>query len=136
MHPHSSEEQLRPMWLRILALFGLVVLPGAWIASLGAEPGYRITNLVRVAGALVAAGLLWLWLIRDGSRRWRWGSLLLAGIAGSLAVTALSVPLPALGRASVAGWLASGVVGGAMVGLGILAITGRLSRHPPRSGSA
>jgi len=131
-----AEEKLRPMWLRTLALIGLVVLPVGWIASLGAEPGFRITNVVRVVGALVAAGLLWVWRIRDGSRRWGWGSLLIAGIAGSLAMTALSVPLPALGRASMAGWLASGAVGGAMVGLAILAITGRLSDRPPRSGPA
>jgi peptidoglycan biosynthesis protein MviN/MurJ (putative lipid II flippase) len=126
-----KDEKLRPMWMRILALIGLIVLPVAWIASLGAEPGYRITNVARVVGALVAAALLWLWRIRNGDARWGWGSLLIAGIAGSLAATALSVPLPALGRASAAGWLVSGAVGGAMVGLAILAITGGLSRRPP-----
>ena len=121
------EERQKPQWLRILALIGFVALPVAWIASLGAEPGYRVTNVVRVAGAMVAAGLLW--RLGDGSRRPSWGGLLFAGILGSLVITALSIPLSAVGRASAAGWLVSGAVGGLMVGLVILAVTGRLSRR-------
>lgn len=42
-----------PSWLRVVAVLGCILLPVAWIASLGGEPDYRLTNLVRTAAALL-----------------------------------------------------------------------------------
>lgn len=112
-----------PLWLRVAAFLGCVLLPVAWIASLGGDPDYRVTNLVRTVGALLGAGVV----LR---LRWEdpgipWGSLVTGGMAGSIAVSALSVMIPALGRYAAPGWLMSGAVGGAVVALGLLALRGR-----------
>ncbi len=111
-----------PLWLRVVALLALLLLPFIWIATLGGPPDLRLTNLARVVGALVGAGLVW--RLRRGVGAIPWGSLLGGGIAGSLAVTLLSVLVPALGEPFGAGWILSGVVGGAMFGLGILGFRG------------
>jgi hypothetical protein len=114
-----------PGWLRALALLGLVALPAAWLGSLALLSGLWVTNLARVAGGLVAAGLL-----LTGRKRpsLPWPRLLVAGIAGSLVVTGLSVLFPALGAWRASGWLISGAVGGAMIGLGLLALGGPNAR--------
>ena len=110
------------MWLRVAAFLGCILLPLAWIASLGGDPDYRVTNLVRTVGALLGAGGVL--RLRRKDPGIPWGSLVTGGMAGSIAVSALSVAIPALGRYASPGWLMSGAVGGVMVALGVLALRG------------
>jgi hypothetical protein len=112
-----------PSWLRVASFLACILLPVAWIASLGGEPDYRVTNVVRTAGALLGGGVVL--RVRREDPGIPWGRLVIGGMAGSLALTALSVVIPVLGRYAAPGWLMSGAVGGVMVGLGVLALRGR-----------
>jgi peptidoglycan/LPS O-acetylase OafA/YrhL len=113
--PTSARRQ-RSGWSRAAALLGVAGLPAAWLASLSGQPDHLTSNLVRVAAAIFVAGAAWAVQARKG-RAPRWKATLVAGVVGSLALTALSVFLPALGTYTASGWVVSGLVGGAMVAL-------------------
>lgn len=98
------------------AALGVVGLPAVWLASLAGRPEVLATNAFRVGGALLAAAVAWLVYRRHG-RKPPATRYLVVGVVGSLAVTALSVPVPALGWYSASGWLVSGIVGGGAVAL-------------------
>jgi hypothetical protein len=114
--------------LRGLAGAAVVLILLAWLGSLAAEPALLRANLMRVLGALVAAGIAWATWHRGRAREGRgglpWQRCLAAGVVGSLAVTGISILAPALGGFSFAGWLASGIAGGAMVVLTGYALKG------------
>jgi hypothetical protein len=113
--------------LRVLAGAAVVLVIVAWFGSLAAEPALLRANVIRVLGALVAAGIAWATWRPAGTRsqgKLPWGRCLAAGVVGSLAVTGVSILAPALGEFTFAGWLASGVAGGAIVVLAGYALTG------------
>ena len=116
---------LEPRLLRVLAGAGVAVIVVAWLGSLSIEPTLLRANGFRVLGALLAAGIAWATdrQGRDG-KGLPWQRCLAAGVVGSLLVTGVSVLVPALGGFSFAGWLMSGVVGGAVVVLAGYALTG------------
>ncbi len=122
MRTYLSGKVAPPLWFRVAAFVALVLLPVIWIGTLVGPPDLRITNAARVTGALVGAGMVW--RRRPDAASIPWGALMGGGIAGSLAVTLLSVVVPALGQPFGAGWILSGVLGGAMVGLAMLALRG------------
>ena len=95
-----------------------MLLPLVWLATLAGSTDVLATNAFRVAGALLAGASAWIWHRRERSSL-SVGRVLAMGVVGSLAVTALSVALPALGRFTVSGWLVSGIVGGGMVALAV-----------------
>ncbi len=116
-----------PRLLRVLAGAAVVLILLAWFGSLAAEPALLRANLLRVLGAVVAAGIAWAtWRPGQGGSRQGlpWQRCLAAGVVGSLAVTGVSVFAPALGAFSLAGWLASGIAGGTIVVLTGYALTG------------
>jgi peptidoglycan/LPS O-acetylase OafA/YrhL len=118
--------------LRALALVAALVLPVAWLVSLRSEPDFLWANLFRVIGALLAAAGTWaLRRRREGRGASSWQSLLAAGVVGSLAVSVLSLPIPALGRITASGWLMSGVVGGGMLALALYAVRGGTGHRGP-----
>jgi hypothetical protein len=113
--------------LRVLAGAAVVLVLVAWFGSLATEPELLRANVVRVLGALVAAGIAWATWRPAGTRnqgKLPWGRCLAAGVVGSLAVTSVSILAPTLGGFTFAGWLASGVAGGAVVVLAGYALTG------------
>lgn len=113
--------------LRVLAGAAVVLVLLAWFGSLSAEPALLRANLLRVLGAVIAAGIAWV-TYRPGHGRGReglpWQRCLAAGVVGSLAVTGVSVLAPAFGGFSLAGWLASGIAGGTIVVLTGYSLTG------------
>jgi len=114
--------------LRVLAGAAVALILLAWLGALAAEPDLFRANVIRVLGALVAAGIAWATHRPAGGRsqgKLPWQRCLSAGVVGSLAVTGVSMLAPALGGFTFAGWLASGIAGGAMVVLAGYALTGR-----------
>jgi peptidoglycan/LPS O-acetylase OafA/YrhL len=131
--PVASPDRRRLRWLAGGAV-ALILL--VWLGSLAAEPALLRSNVFRVVAALLAASLAW--ASYRQSSGWRRGGLpwkrcLVAGVVGSLAVTATTIFAPALGDPTLAGWLASGVAGGAIVILAGFALTGG-PRHLVRRG--
>lgn len=127
---HAATDEDRPgPWLRALAVLGAVALPLAWLASLSGQPGFVSTNLARVVGAILVAGVTGA-LYRPASKSISWSGMLAGGVVGSLAVTVISVFVPALGRFDASGWLVSGFVGGVIVALVAFAIPVRAERTP------
>jgi hypothetical protein len=113
--------------LRVLAGMAVALILLAWLGTLAAEPDLLRANVTRVLGALVAAGIAWATHRPAGGRsqgKLPWQRCLSAGVMGSLAVTGVSMLAPALGGFTFAGWLASGIAGGAMVVLAGYALTG------------
>ncbi len=103
------------VWVRVLAVVGAIGLPTVWLGSLAFAGEDWITNLARVVGA-AAAAVLYLATRRRGQGV-PWAALVFVGIIGSLLTTGVSALVPPLGVWTAAGWLVSGAVGGAMVGL-------------------
>lgn len=103
-------------WLRAAAVVGALALPLLWLGSLAGRPDVLTTNGFRVGGALVAAVVVW-GLDHRRRRAPPRTRYLVAGVVGSLIVTALSVGIPALGRPTASGWLLSGIVGGGTLAL-------------------
>lgn len=129
--------------LRVLAAVAVVLIPLVWLGSLAGEPALLRANLIRVLGAMVAAGIAWATVRRgrgraEGREKGRgrtglpWARCLTAGVVGSIAVTGLSILVPLLGEFGMAGWLASGIAGGAIVVLAGYALTG--GRAPSAGG--
>jgi hypothetical protein len=117
----------RSNFVRVLAGVAVAVIFAAWLGSLATEPELLRANLIRVLGALIGAGIAWsTWHPPEGRARGRlpWQRCLAGGVVGSLAITGVSILAPALGGFSLAGWLASGFAGGAMVVLGGYVLTG------------
>jgi len=113
--------------LRVLAGAAVALILLAWLGTLAAEPDLLRANVIRVLGALVAAGIAWATHRPAGGRsqgKLPWQRCLSAGVMGSLAVTGVSMFVPALGGFTFAGWLASGIAGGATVVLAGYALTG------------
>lgn len=124
----TASNRSRPTGLlRVLAGLAVPLVLGAWLGSLAADPALFQANLIRVLGALVAAGIAWGTHGRDRPGL-PWQRCLAAGVGGSLVVTGVSVFVPALGGFGLAGWLVSGVAGGAVVVLTGYAIWGRVRR--------
>lgn len=117
--------------LRLLAALGALLLPLAWLLTLGADPVGQTANYFRVLGAIFGAGAGWILLTVRGGRP-TWKSCLVGGVAGSFAMTAISIAAPALGDYAASGWIVSGFVGGGMVALTSFAVRGGV---PPRTPS-
>ena len=113
--------------LRVLAGLAVALILLAWFAFLAREPALLQSNVIRVLGALVAAGIAW---GTDGKDRSGppWQRCLAAGFLGSLAATGISIFVPALGGFTQPGWLVSGLAGGAVVVLAGYAFTGTVQR--------
>lgn len=127
MSDHDRLRALDPRLLRGLAGGAVALILLAWFGSLASEPALLQANVFRVLGALVAAGIAWAtWRPVPGRGRpgLPWQRCLAAGVVGSLAVTGISILAPALGGFSFAGWLASGIAGGAIIVLAGYAVTG------------
>jgi len=113
---------------RVLAGLAVALILLAWFGFLAPEPALFQANVIRVLGALVAAGIAWGTYGRNRSGL-PWERCLAAGVLGSLATTAISIVVPALGGFTQAGWLVSGVAGGAIVVLTGYALTGNVRRN-------
>ncbi|CAN5729471.1 hypothetical protein BH23GEM11_BH23GEM11_00400 [soil metagenome] len=127
---------MNPDLLRVLAGASVAVILLLWFGSLAAEPDLLRANVLRVLGALVAAGIAWFTHRPEGGRtrgKLPWQRCLAAGVVGSLAVTGVSILAPALGGFTFAGWLASGIAGGAIVVLAGYALTGATMRQDRRA---
>lgn len=118
----SATRSDRTGLLRLLAGLAVPLILVVWLGSLAAEPPLLQANLIRVCAALIAAGIAWGSYGQDRPGL-PWQRCLAAGVGGSLLVTGISVVVPALGHFSAAGWLVSGVVGGAAVVLGGYVVT-------------
>jgi peptidoglycan/LPS O-acetylase OafA/YrhL len=127
MYLYDRKGALDRRLLRLLAGAAAALVPLAWLGSLYPEPALLQANMFRLLGALVAAAIAWVSSGRgDGRSRegLPWQRCLAAGVVGSLAVTGLSVLVPALGGFSFAGWLTSGIAGGVIVVLAGYALRG------------
>ena len=125
----TASNGARPTLLhRVLAGMAVALILLAWFGFLAPEPALFQANAIRVLGALVAAGIAWGTYGRDRSGL-PWQRCLAAGVGGSLAVTGISFFVPALGGFTQAGWLVSGVAGGAIVVLTGYALTGLVQRN-------